>query len=213
MGAMNQAEVWAFTEDFVQENASILAARAAAEVLGSTPVAPSTGSLLTVLAAAAGAHSLLEVGTGTGVSTLALLAGMPAGAQLTTLDIDSSRLQQAKSIIVEHSAHSGKRLRAIAGDATNVLPRLSAASYDFIFVDGGSELFEYAVYSCLTLLTSGGLLVVNDALYEGRVAQPALRDELTVAHRNLLREVQACVADVHVSLVHAHSGLYLIYKK
>ena len=204
---------WAFTEEFPTEDQLLKDARAESVRLGAVPVSPATASLLTLLAASTAASNVLEIGTGAGVSTLALLDGMLPSSALTTVDIDRSRVQAAKSLIDQHRDVRKHRVRTITGDVADVLPRLSAGSYDLIFVDAGVEVCEYSAYQALALLKNGGLLILNNALNSGSVAQPAARDEVTVALRRLIHDIAECTSDVHVSLVHAQQGIFLIYKK
>ncbi len=205
--------VWSYTESFPCEPAIIHTAREAAEILGAQPVSAHAASLLTLLCASSRAENVLEIGTGTGVSTLALLQGLRAQAALSTLDIDSSRSQKARELVQRSGWEGDRRIRTIVGAAQRVLPRLSAQSYDLIFLDLIPELTEFCVYQALALLQQGGLLIVNDALNAGAVANPAQRDPVTAAHRRVLQDVQECRDDVFVSLLHARQGLYLVYKR
>lgn len=209
----NRKNIWSFIEGFPQESSDILDARQAAEELGVDTVSPHTVDLLRILAASTHAQNVLEVGTGTGVTTLALLQGMDAGSALTTIDIDNSRLQRGRDLI-QRSPHGRRhRVRTICGDVAEVLPRLSIGSYDLALVDISASVVEYSVLKCLSLIKSGGLLIVRNALNNGLVAQPTSRDSITVAHRRLLQDIQACTDDVFVSLVHSNLGLYLVYKR
>lgn len=205
--------VWAFTEEFPQESDDLRAARRAAQSLGADAVSAQVASLLTVLAATKNAQNVLEIGTGAGVSTVALLEGMQPGTAMTTVDIDASRIQRARTIIMDSRLGKNHRVRTITGDAQQVLPRLSTGSYDLALVDVSSSVTELTVYQALALLKAGGLLVVHNALNAGSVANPAARDETTAAHRRMINDIADCTDDVYVSLLHAESGVYLVYKR
>ncbi len=211
--SVDRQNSWAYIEHFPKESAAMVKARASAERLGADPVSASTADLLRLLVAATNAQNVLEVGTGTGVSTLALLEGMTPGSALTTLDIDNARLQAARHNVMETPAGKKHRLRTICGDAVTVLPRLSTGSYDVAFVDAGAQDAELCVYQSLALLKTGGLLILNNALHDGKVALPTHREPATVAYRRILHDIQECIHDVFVSLVHAENGLYLVYKR
>lgn len=213
MNTNQQIRSWRYAEEFPYETPSLTQARQQAERQSAAPVAPSVASLLTVLAASTGAEHAVEIGTGCGVSTVALLLGLREGAALTSLDIDAAHSQLTRELLAEAGLDKNHRVRIITGDATDVLPRLSAASYDFAFIDAGADQAEQFTYDALALLEPGGLLVVHDPLAGGTVADPVARDARSVSLRRLLTDVAACVDDVHVSLVFAGSGLYLIYKK
>lgn len=202
----------AFCEEFPFEDAVMQQAREHSARLGVQAVSPSVASLLTVLAAVSGAQQAVEVGTGSGVSTLALLRGLPRGAALTTIDIDSTREHFAREGVNAAGLDRTHRVRAITGDASTVLGRLSEGSYDLAFVDADAENFEHYVYECLALLKQGGVLIAHDALNSGAVASPASRDYVTQAHRSVLRSLQE-IDDIFISLVHAGEGLFLVYKR
>src|SRR5699024_12364248 len=77
---------WAFAEARTVEDDTLLMARDRSAELGITPVSDGTASLLTFLSSAARPHTMVELGTGAGVSALAPMRGAPEGDALTTLD-------------------------------------------------------------------------------------------------------------------------------
>ena len=183
-----QPASWAYAEGFVAEDEVLQRARARADVLGCTPVQPGVGAVLSVLAAAVRPRTAVEVGTGTGVSTLYLLRGMPEEGVLTTIDVEVEHQRAAKEALAEAGIRSGGT-RMIAGRALDVLPRLTDAAYDLVLVD--ADKTEYAAYldQALRLLRPGGVLAVDNALWKGRVPDPAQRDEQTVAIRAMATAV------------------------
>lgn len=207
------ARNWVYSEEFPHETPVVEVARKRAERLDAAPVAPSVAALLTLLAATSKARHAVEVGCGAGVSTAALLTGLPRGAALTAIDIDSTRCQAVRSLLSATDFEQSHRVRVITGDAVDVLPRLSPGSYDLAFVDAGSELADQLVLNALALLARGGLLILHDPLAGGALASPTERDRVTVALRSTLCEIAACTNDVFVSLLYVGSGLYLVYKK
>ena len=119
------------------------AARGRAAELGCTPIEPGGAAALTMLAAAVGARSVVEVGTGAGVSGLCLLAGMRPDGVLTTVDIESDNQRAAKTAFTE-AGIAANRYRLINGSAAEVLPRLTDGAYDLVYVD--ADKTGYAVY-------------------------------------------------------------------
>lgn len=127
---------------------------------------------------------MAEIGTGTGVSGLWLLDGIRPGGVLTTIDVEVEHQRTAKEAFAAAGVNS-TRTRTISGRALEVLPRLADGAYDMVFIDGDpTEAADYAEQG-LRMLRSGGLLVVTEALWYDRVADPARRDEATVAMREL----------------------------
>ncbi|MBZ5735077.1 O-methyltransferase [Nocardioides sp. TRM66260-LWL] len=186
---------WTYAETFVGEDAVLAAARERAEEVGVVPVGSGAGAVLRFLASTLDARSVVEVGTGTGVSGLWLLRGMRADGTLTTVDIEAEHQRLARQTFTE-AGIAPQRVRTISGAALDVLPRLTDEHYDLVFCDG--EKTEYAAYldEALRLLRPGGVVVFDNALWHDRVADPARRDEETVAVRELGRAVAA-----HESLV------------
>ena len=178
----------AFEDAFVPEDETVLAAREAASRLGIEPVAPSVGVALALAAAAGPASAILEIGTGTGVSGLWLLRGAPE-AQLTTIDQDLDHHVAARAAF--HAAgHPTRRTRLITGRAQEVLPRMNESAYDLVLVDAGWESAQDHVEAALRIVRPGGAVLVPHVLQQGKVANPAKRDRVTVAYRELLRSVR-----------------------
>lgn len=174
---------------WLPEDAPLTAARSRAAEVGVPCVDPVTGSLLRLLAATSAAKAVVELGTGAGVSALWLLRGMAPDGILTTVDSETEHQRLAKQSLNEAGYGSG-RVRLIAGEALNVLPRLSDAAYDLVFCDAArSENLDYLA-AALRLLRPGGLVVFAGALADGRVADPSARDNETVALRELTKAVR-----------------------
>ena len=185
---VNLASV-AYAESYVAEDDVLLAARDRGRELGCTPIGPAGGATLRVLAAATGGRSVVEVGTGAGVSGLYLLDGMAPDGVLTTIDVEGENQRAAKEAYAEADIASS-RYRLINGSAGEVLPRLRDAAYDLVFVDADKS--EYAMYyeQALRLLRPGGVVAFDNALWHDRVADPAQRDPDTTVLRDLGRAVR-----------------------
>src|SRR4051794_21062991 len=130
---LNQASL-SYAESFAIEDDITVRARDRARELGCVPIGPAGGATLRVLAAATGARSVVEVGTGAGVSGLYLLAGMAPDGVLTTIDVEGENQRAAKEAYVEAGV-APTRYRLINGTAAEVLPRLRDEAYDLVFVD------------------------------------------------------------------------------
>jgi predicted O-methyltransferase YrrM len=186
----DKAQSWAYCEEFVPEDDILLRARERAGQLGCTPVLPGSGAALTVLAATVSARAVVEIGTGAGVGSLYLLRGMPADGVLTTIDLELEHQRAAKEAFAEEGIKP-TRTRTIPGRASDVLPRLTDAAYDLVFVDADKESYLYYVEQAVRMLRPGGVLAVDNALWHDRVADPARRDEVTTTIREVGRTVRA----------------------
>jgi predicted O-methyltransferase YrrM len=187
--AMLNQESLSYAESFISEDDVLLQARERARELGCVPIGPAGGATLRVLAAATGARSVVEVGTGAGVSGLYLLGGMAADGVLTTIDVEGENQRAAKDAYTE-AGIAATRYRLINGSAGEVLPRLRDEAYDLVFVDADKS--EYGAYyeQALRLLRPGGVVAFDNALWHDRVADPAQRDADTVTLRDLGRTVR-----------------------
>lgn len=181
---------WAFAEARPVEDDVLLMARDRSAELGITPVSEGTASMLTFLAAASRPQTMVELGTGAGVSGLALMRGAPTGAVLTSLDPDAEAQRAAREVFVA-DGYPSSTTRLIAGRGRTVLPKLSASAYDLVFIDADPLLLEYHVTEAARVLRSGGTVIIHDALDQDRVPRPAVRDASTV----MLREVGNILRD------------------
>ena len=124
---------------------------------------------LTFLAKVVQAKTVVEVGTGSGVSGLALFAGMQPDGVLTSVDIEPEHQQAAREAFLAVGIPT-QRFRLIAGPALSVLPRLSDGAYDMVFVDADKAEYAEYVEEGLRLLRHGGVLAVDNALWHDRTA-------------------------------------------
>jgi predicted O-methyltransferase YrrM len=207
---VNEASV-AYAESFQPENEVLTAARERGRELGCTPIGPAGGAALRVLARATQARSVVEVGTGAGVSGLWLLDGMPREGVLTTIDVESEHLRAARLAFAEVGVRGG-RIRGITGRATDVLPRLTEGAYDLVLLDADPLGTAAYLDRAVRLLRRGGVLAVARALGGDRVGDPAQRDPVTTALRGIARELRAH-EELLPALLPSSEGLLLAVRR
>jgi len=122
------------------------------------PSEPRTGALLRTLAASKPGGQLLELGTGTGLSTAWLLDGMDSTATLITVDSDPTAQQIARDVLGRHP-----RLTIVTEDGAAFLHAQKPESFDLIFADTWPGKFDH-LDDALALLKPGGLYVIDDML-------------------------------------------------
>lgn len=186
---------WAYAEGFIDPDDRTARAAADGESLGAIPVHPAVGSVLRLLAAAVNARHVVEIGTGAGSSGLWLLQGMAPDGVLTSIDVEAEHQRLARKAFLDAGVPP-QRTRVIAGDATQVLPRLTDGAYDLVLVDADKPSYPRYAEEAIRLLRSGGVLVLDNMLWHDRVADPAQRDESTTVLRDLgktLREDERLV--------------------
>jgi predicted O-methyltransferase YrrM len=165
--------------DLVQPPEALAAIEARTHAMGFDLASESrTGALLRALAASKPGGRLLELGTGTGVATAWILAGMDANAALASVDSEPNHQQVARDLLGHDS-----RLTLVLEDGHQFLKRQPAASYDFVFADAMPGKFE-GLENCLQVVKPGGYYVVDDILPQAK--WPAGHDEKVSLLVNLL---------------------------
>lgn len=170
-------------ENYVPESSEIANARHQAERMGLTPIAPAAGAALSFLARSINAGSIVEIGTGTGVSGLYLLEN--STATLTSIDLEAEHQHLAKDAF-SAAGIAPQRYRLIAGKALEVLPKLTDEAYDLVFIDADKTEFGEYYEEAYRIVRAGGLIVLDHALFHDRVADRSQRDPETVSIRSLL---------------------------
>lgn len=178
-------------------------------------VPPEQGQLLATLVRAIGARRTLEVGVFTGYSLLATALALPADGRIVALDNNefwaSIAMDHCKKAGVEH------KIDLRIGDAAQSLAGLlaedgAAGSFDFAFIDANKEGYLSYFEAAYVLLRPGGLLVFDNVLWHGAVANPASTDSETVA----LREFNARLRDderIDMCLLPLADGISLAVKR
>jgi predicted O-methyltransferase YrrM len=202
---------WAFAEDYVDESDQAAEARQKARELGVAPIGRGSAAALTFLAAVVQAKAVVEVGTGSGVSGLALFAGMQPDGVLTSVDIEAENQQAARTAFLAVGIPT-QRFRLIVGPALSVLPRLSDGGYDMVFIDADKAEYAEYVEQGLRLLRRGGVLAVDNALWHDRTADGSNIDSETEAIRNALSAVKDN-EDLVPALLPVGDGLLVAVKR
>ena len=121
------------------------------------PSEANTGALVRLLAASKPGGRVLELGTGTGLATAWLLAGLDADARLVSVDVDPVVQDVARELLKDD------RLRFVLADGLDYVLAQPPGSFDLIFADAWPGKYE-ALDQTLTLLKRGGLYVIDDML-------------------------------------------------
>jgi len=183
------AASWEFSETYIAEDTVLADARARAEELGCVPIQPGGGAALRFLATAIGAKNVVEVGTGSGVSGVWLLRGMRPDGVLTSVDIEAENQRHAREVFAAAGVASG-RARLITGRARDVLPRLADGAYDLMHIDGSKDEYPEYVQEAARLLRPGGIMAIDNTLWNDKVADPAQRDPDTIAIRTVVNAIR-----------------------
>jgi predicted O-methyltransferase YrrM len=187
--AMLNESSLSYAESFPIESDLVISARERGAELGCVPIGPAGGATLRLLAVATGARSVIEIGTGAGVSGLYLLDGMADDGQLVSIDIEAENQRAAKEAFTE-AGIAATRYRLINGSAADVLPRMRDAAYDLVFVDADKSAYTVYYEQAIRMLRPGGVVAFDNALWHDRVADPSQRDTDTLTLRELGKTVR-----------------------
>lgn len=165
-------------------------------------------SLIMVLLNSIRAMRVLELGTFTGYSALVMAEALPADGKITTIDVNPGTTELAKSFW-KRSPH-GHKIEAILTPGIEYLPTLNE-NFDFIFVDADKVNYPFYVTWAREHLNPGGMMVIDNSLWSGRVIQPdpdahtkGILEATAIAHG-----WQECVT----SLLPVRDGMMLIQKR
>jgi predicted O-methyltransferase YrrM len=188
------------TDRLVGPDAALDAALAdsAAAGLPAINVSPPQGKLLHLLAKLHGARRILEVGTLGGYSTIWLARALPAGGRLVTLEYEPKHAEVARANLDRAGLSGVAEVRV--GRAADTMAALAAEReaggpgrepFDFVFVDADKpsnpEYFRWAIQ----LTRPGGLIVVDNVVRKGKVAEADNADPAIVGARRMFELIAA----------------------
>jgi predicted O-methyltransferase YrrM len=152
-------------------------------------VSPSQGRLLHLLARSHGARRILELGTLAGYSTIWLARALPAGGRLVTLERDPAHAAVARGNL--ERARLADRVELHVGPALETLPQLAGEPFDLAFLDADKASTDLYLDRVLELLRPGGLIVADNVVRGGAVADPGSGDPSTEGIRRFAARLAA----------------------
>ena len=146
-------------------------------------IAPDQGHFMAFLVKALGARRILELGTFTGYSALAMALALPGDGRLVTCDVNDAWASVGRPYW-EEAGVAGKIDLRIA-PALETLASLEHGSFDLVFVDADKPNYGNYYEAALQLVRSGGVIILDNMLYLGRVIDHANHDPGTMVIREL----------------------------
>jgi caffeoyl-CoA O-methyltransferase len=147
-------------------DAPLARARARSVADGVPAVAPEAGALIRILASAAGARRILEVGTGYGYSAIWLGGALPPDGRIITMERDAARAAVARDFLAE--AGLADRASVIVGEAVRFLAKV-AGPFDVVFQDAEKSVYLTVLNKLVSLLRPGGVMITDNVLWGGDV--------------------------------------------
>ena len=175
-------------------------------------IAKEQGQFLEIITKLSKAKSCLEVGRFTGMSTLFIARGLPAEGKITTIDNSDEFLSLAKKYWDLDNMSS--KIESIIGDGVEIMQSMidRQHSYDFIFIDADKNNYPNHYELSLSLVPSNGIIIIDNMLWHGDVADEKKNDSQTNTIRDLNTKIQND-SRVDFSLLPLSDGLSFIRKK
>jgi len=174
------------SETVVEEDSALRGAVEAAEAAGLPPiqVSPPQGKLLQLLVRLVGARKIVEFGTLGGYSAILMARALPDDGRLITLEAKPEYAEVARRSI--ERAGLGARVEVQVGPALEALPSLEGEGpFDFVFIDADKINTPNYFAWALDHVRSGGLIIADNVVRDGTLADATAADEATRAQRQL----------------------------
>ena len=175
-------------------------------------IAKEQGQFLEIITKLSRAKSCLEVGRFTGMSTLFIARGLSAEGKITTIDNSDEFLSLAKKYW--DLDNMSLKIESIIGDGVEIMQSMidRQHSYDFIFIDADKNNYPNYYELSLSLVPSNGIIIIDNMLWHGDVADEKKNDSQTNTIRDLNTRIQND-SRVDFSLLPLSDGLSFIRKK
>ncbi len=165
------------------------------------------GRFLQVIVTLSGARNVIDIGTFTGYSALAMAEVLDAEGRVLTIEHNSASADIAQAFFAR-SPH-GEKIDLRLGEAINILQSLPDKSVDLVFIDADKTNYSAYFRESMRILREGGLILVDNALWYGRIFNPQDEDSKAVAAFNEEVNGDGRTEKLFLTL---RDGLYLIRK-
>jgi len=168
---------------------------------------PIEGRFLKMMVQTVGARRVLEIGTFTGYSALSLAEGLPADGELYTCELDAKHISMAKGFFAR-SEH-GSKIKLLEGKALDSIKQLKAP-FDLVFIDADKTNYPNYYEAVMPLLRSGGVILVDNVLWSGKVLDPKTEDDHAIVKLN-----ERIASDERVDrvLLPIRDGIFFVRKR
>lgn len=177
-------------------------------------IAPEQGQFMALLVKLISAKRIIEVGTFTGYSALCLAKAMGAQGKLICCDINSDWTTMAQRYWQQAGVQRQIDLRIAPASETlqQLIQQGQSGQFDMAFIDADKENYDRYYEQCLQLIRPEGLILLDNVLWSGRVAEPTFQDADTVAIRQLNQKLKQDER-VDISLLPMADGITIARKR
>jgi len=175
-------------------------------------IAPEQGQFLEIIVKILNANCCLEIGRFTGLSSLCIARGLPESGKLITIDNSDEFLSMAEKYW--KMAKQESKIESIIGEGVDVLQSMidRQQSFDFVFIDADKNNYPHYYELSLKLLRPNGILIIDNMLWHGDVADENKTDKQTTTIRALNKKIKTDER-IDFSLLPLSDGLSFIRKK
>ena len=175
-------------------------------------IAPEQGQFLEIIVKISQSINCLEIGRFTGLSTLCIAKGLPANGKIIAVDNSNEFLPMAKKYW--KMAKVDLKIESIIGEGVEVMQSMidRQFTFDLIFIDADKNNYPNYYELSLQLLPANGIIIIDNMLWHGDVADESKSDILTNTIRDLNKKIQTDER-VEFSLLPLSDGLSFIRKK
>jgi len=175
-------------------------------------VSPEQASFLRMLVKIGNYCQILEVGTFMGYSTLAMALGLNGNGKIITVDNDIKTTKYAKHFW--NKANVSEKITLINEDGLKSLQKFKEEKFifDFIFIDANKSEYKNYLEFSLDLISDNGLIIFDNVLWKGKVADPTINDKKT----NIIRQFNDFIKNdkrVDTTMISIGDGMTLCQKK
>ena len=176
-------------------------------------ISPEQGQLMGFLVELIAAHKTLDIGVYTGYSSLLVALALPDNGRVIACDINAETTAIAQDFLFKAGvAHKiDLRLAPALETLDYLIQQNESNSFDFIFIDADKQNYLNYYERSLTLARPGGLILIDNVLWSGRVANPDEHDKQTVSIRTFNKAIHEDKR-VSISLIPIGDGLTLARK-
>ncbi|MGO9613546.1 MAG: O-methyltransferase [Dissulfurispiraceae bacterium] len=166
------------------------------------------GRFLQIIAQLSGAQHIVEIGTFTGYSALAMAEVLPDNGEILTIEHNRDHANIAQDFF--DRSPSGFKISLRTGEALDILKTLPDAKSDLVFVDADKENYSAYYRESMRILRTGGLILVDNVLWYGRIFDPKDNDSQAIADFNELVKMDDRAETLFLTI---RDGIYLIRKR
>ncbi len=166
------------------------------------------GRFLQLVVQLTGAHNIVEIGTFTGYSALAMAEVLPPGGKILTIDHNPEHAEIARGFF--NRSPMGSKITLHLGEALDALKTLPDAKVDVIFIDADKHNYGAYYKESMRILRDGGIILADNALWYGRIFAPKDEDSKAMADFNEMVKKDDHTEKVFLTI---RDGIYLIRKR